>query len=194
MKRESGHTHPPTLLTAMFSYIKRLGYVLTALAVVAFVGCDSGGGAPDEEDPPEPTGAQVTVASNATLGEYLADAEGFSLYLFTDGNGNPVPCTSDACVGAWPIFTTDGEPQAAEGVDASLLSTTDRPDGTVQVVYNDWPLYYFVGDENPGDVNGQRIESFGGIWYLVSPAGTAITGDAGSGGGNDGGGDDDPRY
>lgn len=184
----------------MFSYTKHLGYMLLALAVMAFFGCDSGGSS-DDDDPPDPTGAQVSVAENDSLGAYLVDEDGLSLYLFTDGSGNPVPCTSDECVGAWPIFTTDGEPGADGGADASLLSTTERSDGTSQVVYNDWPLYYFVGDESPGDVNGQGIESFGGIWYLVSPAGEEITGASGNDGNddeddNDGGdgGNGDPRY
>lgn len=157
----------------MLRFPKHLGYVLAALAVVTFFGCDSQGSS-DDDEPPEASGAQVVVAENDSLGSYLTDEDGFSLYLFTDGNGNPVPCTSDECVEAWPIFATEGEPSAGDGVDASLLSTTERSDGTVQVVYNDWPLYYFAGDEAPGDVNGQGIESFGGIWYLVAPSGEEV--------------------
>lgn len=178
----------------MFSYTKRLGYVLVAFAVVTFFGCDSGGAS--EEEPPEETGAEVTVAQHATLGEYLADGEGRTLYLFTDEEGNPVPCTSEACLGAWPIFATEGEPVAGEGVDADLLGTTEHPSGATQVVYDGWPLWYFAGDEAPGDVNGQGIESFGGIWYLISPAGNAVKAGGGDDGNGDDGdnGDDDPRY
>lgn len=148
------------------------------------VGCGSQG--PSDDPPPEPppaTGAEVTVATNATLGSYLADEDGVSLYLFTDGNGNPVPCTSEECLAAWPIFTTDGEPVAGEGVDASLLSTTQHQSGATQVTYNGWPLWYFAGDQASGAVNGQGIISFGGTWYLISPVGNEIGGT---------GGDDDP--
>lgn len=167
----------------MFSYIRHLGFMLLIFAVVALLGCDSGGSSDDNGDdpPPDPSGAEVTVAENDSLGEYLADADGVSLYLFVDEAGDPAPCTSDECLGAWPVFSTDGEPVAGDDVDASLLSTTEGPDGSTQVVYNGWPLWYFVGDQAAGDVNGQGIASFGGIWYLVTPSGNAITGENGNG-------------
>ena len=43
----------------------------------------------------------------------------------------------------------------------------------MQVTYNGHPLYYFSGDQAPGDTNGQGI---GDIWFVVSPAGDAIKG------------------
>ena len=151
--------------------------------MLLLTGCDF-----SSEDPPEEedTGAQVTVAEHATLGSYLTDAGGRSLYLFTDEDGNPVSCTGP-CAAAWPPFLTEGEPGASGGADAALLGTTGRPDGAAQVVYNGWPLYYYAGDEGAGAVNGQGIVSFGGTWYLVSPAGNEIGGT----GGNDDGGDGD---
>jgi len=139
------------------------------LGAMLLAGCDSGGS--NEEEPP---GAEVAVAENDALGDYLADEDGLSLYLFVDEEGNPAPCTTDGCLGAWPPFTTEGDPVAGEEIDASLLSTTEGPDGTTQVVYNDWPLWYFVNDDSPGDVNGHGIVSFGGTWLLVSPEGEAI--------------------
>jgi predicted lipoprotein with Yx(FWY)xxD motif len=63
---------------------------------------------------------------------------------------------------------------AGEGVDASLLGTITRDDGTMQVTYNGWPLYFFHEDAAAGDTNGQGIDEFGGLWWLVSPAGEAI--------------------
>lgn len=139
------------------------------LSAMLLAGCDSGGS--NEE---EPSGAEVAVAEDNALGEYLADEDGLSLYLFVDEEGNPAPCTTDDCLAAWPPFTTEGDPVAGEGIDASLLSTTEGPNGTTQVVYNGWPLWYFVNDGGPGDVNGHGIVSFGGTWLLVSPAGEAI--------------------
>lgn len=61
-----------------------------------------------------------------------------------------------------------------EGVDATLLGTITRDDGTLQVTYNGWPLYLFAGDTAAGDTNGQGLDEFGGLWFLVSPAGEAI--------------------
>jgi predicted lipoprotein with Yx(FWY)xxD motif len=60
---------------------------------------------------------------------------------------------------------------AGEGVDATLLGTITRDDGSTQVTYNGWPLYYFHEDAAPGDTNGQGV---GGVWFLVSPEGEAI--------------------
>ena len=64
-----------------------------------------------------------------------------------------------------------GEAMAGDGVDAALIGTITRDDGTTQVTYNGWPLYYFAEDTAPGDANGQGV---GGKWFLVSPTGDAI--------------------
>jgi len=53
------------------------------------------------------------------------------------------------------------------------------------------PLYLFVKDQNPGDVNGQGVSAFGASWFALSPAGnqdsaqqpTSSVGGGGSGGG-----------
>jgi cytochrome b involved in lipid metabolism len=42
-----------------------------------------------------------------------------------------------------------------------------RADGRSQATFKTYPLYYYVSDNNPGDVNGQGV---GGVWYLVDPA------------------------
>jgi predicted lipoprotein with Yx(FWY)xxD motif len=91
-------------------------------------------------------------------------------------------CT-DECLEAWPPLVTEGEPITGEGVDASLLGTVTMEDGRTQVTtYNGWPLYYFVRDENPGDINGQDLHSFGGEWYIVSPEGNPVEEEHGEGG------------
>jgi predicted lipoprotein with Yx(FWY)xxD motif len=52
-----------------------------------------------------------------------------------------------------------------------MLGTFVRKDGTTQVTYNGWPLYYYYEDGKPGDILGDDIESFGDDWYLVGPNG-----------------------
>ena len=125
-----------------------------------------------------PTGVPVTgaatvnVAEVGTFGQALVDAEGRSLYLFTNDtqNSGTSSCTGD-CLVEWPPLFTDGEPVAGEGVDAAMLGTITLPDGTSQVTYNGWPLYYFHEDTAAGDTNGQGL---GGVWFLVTPAGEMI--------------------
>ena len=79
-----------------------------------------------------------------------------------------------------------GKPKAGSGVNASMLGTTPRSDGKPQVTYNGHPLYLFADDSSAGDTNGQGVDAFGALWYVVSPAGDAITTQAasGTGGGN----------
>jgi predicted lipoprotein with Yx(FWY)xxD motif len=45
----------------------------------------------------------------------------------------------------------------------------------MQVTYNGHPLYYYVGDTNPGDTNGEQLNQFGGLWYAVSPSGMQVS-------------------
>ncbi len=114
--------------------------------------------------------ATVGVSQNETLGDFLVDAEGMTLYLFTKDTENTSTCYGD-CATAWPPLLTDGEATVGEGLDASLLGTTERTDGTTQITYGGWPLYYWVKDEAPGDTTGQDV---GEVWYVVSPAGEAV--------------------
>lgn len=107
-------------------------------------------------------------------GTYLTDAEGMSLYLFMADSSMTSTCY-DACAEAWPpLMAPVGDPEAGEGVNAALLSTFERTDGSTQVAYNDWPLYYFAQDTAPGQTKGQDVNGFGGDWYLVSPEGEPI--------------------
>jgi predicted lipoprotein with Yx(FWY)xxD motif/cytochrome c2 len=111
----------------------------------------------------------VQTARHEEIGTYLTDAEGRSLYLFTRDSENTSTCT-DQCAENWPPLLVEGEPMAGQGVAASLLGTTERDDGSTQVTYNGWPLYYFARDESPGDIAGQGV---GDRWYLISPFGAA---------------------
>jgi predicted lipoprotein with Yx(FWY)xxD motif/plastocyanin len=122
--------------------------------------------------------AMLMVTHNAKLGDILADGAGRTLYLFTKDTKNTSNCYG-ACATAWPPFYTNGAPQAGTGVDASMLGTTTRTDGKVQVTYNGAPLYYFAKDTKLGDATGQDV---GKVWFAVSPSGTQVTTGASSSG------------
>jgi predicted lipoprotein with Yx(FWY)xxD motif len=121
----------------------------------------------------DPEAATITTAEHDTFGAYLADGEGMALYLFLPDEQGPSTCY-DACAAAWPPLLTDGEPAAGESVEPKLLGTSERDDGSVQVSYAGWPLYYFARDAEPGDTAGQGIND---VWYLVAPDGSAIGAD-----------------
>ncbi len=57
------------------------------------------------------------------------------------------------------------------GAQASMLGTTERKDGTMQVTYNGHPLYTFVKDEKSGEANGNDYKAFGAQWYALMPNG-----------------------
>jgi predicted lipoprotein with Yx(FWY)xxD motif len=116
--------------------------------------------------------ATVNVAEVGTFGQALVDGEGRSLYLFTNDTQNSGTSSCEGeCLVNWPPLFTNGDPVAGEGVDEAMLGTITLPDGTTQVTYNGWPLYYYIDDTAAGDANGQGV---GGVWFLVTPAGEMI--------------------
>lgn len=116
--------------------------------------------------------AAVEVSESADFGPILVDGEGMSLYLFTnDAQNSGTSTCADDCLVEWPPLLSDGNPVAGEGADAAMHGTITRDDGTIQVTYNGWPLYYFADNAAPGDTNGQ---SLGDVWFLVTPAGEAV--------------------
>jgi predicted lipoprotein with Yx(FWY)xxD motif len=121
------------------------------------------------------SGGSVATVSTKTgpAGTYLTDSAGKTLYLFVNDTTSASTCTG-TCLQAWPALITSGAPKAGAGVTASMLSTTTRGDGSMQVDYNNHPLYYYAGDSAAGDVNGQGSSANGGLWWLVAPSGDAI--------------------
>jgi predicted lipoprotein with Yx(FWY)xxD motif len=114
--------------------------------------------------------AMLTLTKTDTLGQILADDTGKTLYLYTRDTKNTTNCYGN-CAIAWPPLLTAGAPAAGEGLDATLLGTTARTDGTTQVTYNGWPLYYYAKDQKAGDTTGQDI---GGVWYVLSAKGDML--------------------
>jgi predicted lipoprotein with Yx(FWY)xxD motif len=115
-------------------------------------------------------GASVAVADSDDHGEILVDAEGMTLYVFTQDAPGASNC-ADTCAQTWPPLTVDGDATAGDGADDAKLDTIERADGDSQVTYNDRPLYNYSGDTKAGETKGQGI---GGYWYVVSPAGEPI--------------------
>ena len=101
------------------------------------------------------------------------DDKGRTLYLFAADTSTKSTC-DDGCAQAWPPLMTSGKPGASAGVKASLLGTTKRADGRLQVTYNHHPLYTFYKDTRKGQTKGQGLDFFGGEWYAVSPAGKTV--------------------
>jgi predicted lipoprotein with Yx(FWY)xxD motif len=112
-------------------------------------------------------------AHSSRYGKILFDGRGRVLYLFARDRGGRSSC-SGACAKAWPPFLTSGRPKGLAGVDAKLLGTTKRSDGSLQVTYAKHPLYYFKEDTKPGQIKCQNVSNFGGLWLVVAPSGKAV--------------------
>ena len=117
-------------------------------------------------------GTKVAVASSG-LGRVLVDGRGRTLYLFEKDRRGKSSCTGQ-CATYWPPLIASGRPRATAGAKASLLGTTKRADGRLQVTYNHHPLYTFVQDTKKGQTNGEGTDAFGAEWYAVSAAGAKV--------------------
>lgn len=122
----------------------------------------------EPDDMAEEADATVALASTE-LGEVLVDAGGMTLYVFDRDEQGPSVCEDD-CEANWPPLVAE-EPVAGDGVDEALLGTAARPDGTPQVTYDGWPLYGFVGDQEPGDVTGQAVQE---VWWVIDASGVVL--------------------
>lgn len=112
----------------------------------------------------------LKVSENPSVGAFLTDASGKTVYLFTkDTTANESVCEGE-CATNWPPVPADGL-SLPEGVPGEL-STIDRGDGTKQASYNGIPLYLFAGDSAAGDINGEAV---GGVWFVVAPGATHST-------------------
>src|SRR5688500_9226097 len=170
-----------------------VGALVVCLGLLA--GCGEDDEAPQAEDPtspssptsdpttgsttessPKPTrepaerGTRV-VASESDFGPMLFDDTGQAIYLF-DVETSSEPRCYDACAEAWPPVLTKGKPVAGAGLDAALLGTVERADGTTQVTYGDHPLYFYA-HEGKNEVLCHDVFLNGGNWYVVQPDGTA---------------------
>ena len=132
-----------------------------------------GAAKPSTSNTSNSSGAASVSTKTSSLGTFLVDANGRTLYLWDADKGSTSTC-SGACAQAWPPLTSTATPKASGAVRASLLGTTKRTDGSSEVTYAGHPLYYFAGDTQPGQTTGQGSNGFGAPWWVISPAGKAL--------------------
>jgi predicted lipoprotein with Yx(FWY)xxD motif len=172
--------------TALARRGPRLGWLAAALAALALVAaaCSGGGGSssggglygagPATSSAAASPAAAVVGLRGSMLGQILVDGQGRTLYLFQADRAGRSSCDG-ACASAWPPYLSNGAPKAGAGVAGGLLGTTMRGgDGGAQVTYHGHPLYYYVGDNGPGDTAGQGLDQFGAKWFVLAPSGNEI--------------------
>jgi predicted lipoprotein with Yx(FWY)xxD motif len=124
--------------------------------------------APSAASPSTATGAtlEITVATDARLGKFLAGKDGKTLYIFKKDTANASNCTA-GCAQAWPPLTlaTGEQVKAGAGITGTF-TTFARADGSMQVAYKSAPLYYYASDAKAGDVTGQGVNN---VWFVATP-------------------------
>jgi len=109
--------------------------------------------------------ATVSTGEVKGLTTVLVDAEGHTLYDFHMDKGAPTSTCYGICTDVWPPLFTEGKPKAQGAVKESLLGTTEREDGLVQVTYAGHPLYTYVDDKAPGENHGEDPRVPEAKWY-----------------------------
>ena len=111
----------------------------------------------------------IKIGSSSSVGEYLENGTGFTLYMFArDTPGSGASTCSGACASVWPPFYASSL-SLPSGLSASNFTTITLSDGSKQTAYNGWPLYYYVGDTKAGSMTGEGIDQFNGLWYARPP-------------------------
>ena len=129
----------------------------------------------NEDVPPLVQQPVVKLSTSATLGAYLTDTLGNTLYYFSNDYDGQNNCAG-GCAALWPVFyagdnlTQDG---LGTGLDIADFGMITVAGGQKQTTYKSWPLYYYAPAaggtnvrESPGETEG---EGFGNIWYVAKP-------------------------
>jgi predicted lipoprotein with Yx(FWY)xxD motif len=118
---------------------------------------------------PDTTTGTAIAAKSSKYGRMLFNSKNQAIYIFQRDARNRSNCYGD-CAKAWPPVYTKAKPRALTGVRSSLLGTTKRKDGRLQVTYAGKPLYYYA-HEGPGQVLCHDVFLNGGYWWVIGPDG-----------------------
>jgi predicted lipoprotein with Yx(FWY)xxD motif len=163
--------------------MKRIAFAVgtAVLGLTGLAACGGSGGGYGSDSAPQNTStsqsgsgaAKLATAEVGDFGKIVVDGTGRTLYVFDKDTASPSKsnCEGD-CLAKWPaVLAGTGTPQL-DGVDASLVGTVARSDGTTQVTLAGLPLYQFASDTKAGDAKGQAV---GGVWWVVGADGKKIT-------------------
>ena len=123
---------------------------------------------------PSAVGGVLAVATTS-LGPVFVDDKDLTVHMLTADPPGHWTCSAQ-CLQFWPLVpaAAGSGVHLVKGISAAL-ATTRATSGVSMVAAAGWPLYGFVKDVAPGDLTGERVKTFGGIWYAVSPSGAPVT-------------------
>ncbi|TYB96879.1 hypothetical protein FXF53_20945 [Micromonospora sp. WP24] len=152
-------------------------FIFGVALIATTAACGSTSGPADEGAPVTVGGGSVgdqgavrVQVEESSLGPILTDQNGRTLYAFLNDKGGASSC-ADECIATWPALISRVPATTGTGASPELLSQTSRAEGTSQATYGEWPLYYYVGDVGPGDVDGQGVDN---VWFVVDADGQLV--------------------
>jgi predicted lipoprotein with Yx(FWY)xxD motif len=104
--------------------------------------------------------APVKIA-DTSKGKTWVDADGMTLYTFDRDTTPGKSACSGKCATNWPPFTAAGDAKTTG--DWSVIV---RADGSKQWAYKGKPLYTWMDDQKPGDVDGDGRNN---VWHIAAP-------------------------
>ena len=108
----------------------------------------------------------LNIATSPELGAYLVAGNGMTLYRFTKDAPDVSNCVGE-CATKWPPYSVSASAPVTLGSRVKgNVSTVTRTDGTIQVLYNGQPLYFWAKDMKIGDTTGNNVN---GVWFVVKP-------------------------
>jgi predicted lipoprotein with Yx(FWY)xxD motif len=140
----------------------------SALTLSACGGGSSSSGVAADPGSAAPAASQGLHVATTSLGKVLVDSNGMTLYVLSADSKNKSTCDAQ-CLSFWPPVAPTGAGKLA--VAAGQTKTTA---GSAIATVAGQPVYTFAQDENPGDVNGEGLNLYGGIWYALTPSGKPI--------------------
>jgi predicted lipoprotein with Yx(FWY)xxD motif len=105
----------------------------------------------------------LRIRSDPKLGNILADGKGMTIYYRRTDAAMNTDCYG-VCASTWPPLIIKGGVQVMSGINGKVGGLQRGGGGGRQVTYNGQPLYYYNGDKQPGETNGQGLA---GNWYVV---------------------------
>lgn len=152
---------------------KQIKFALVALiATTFFLSCSSDNN--NDTTPTPEAKKEISLATSTTLGSYLTDKDGRSLYFFAaDANGQ-ASCTG-GCEAVWPTFNIDNltADKLGAGLTLSDFGTITTASAKKQLTYKGWPLYYYSpstnGTNTPEAAGKTTGDGIGGVWFIAKP-------------------------
>lgn len=101
--------------------------------------------------------------ANTSLGEILVDGSGHTLYTFASDSINTSTC-SGTCASSWPPFILISNEMTVPMPLLHRIGILARNSTAIQLTFDGMPLYYYAGDADSGDTNGEGLN---GEWYVI---------------------------